>query len=373
MEDDSSPAVPRRARTSATEEDTMGKRTSWGRVRIAGAAALFVAVAAGALALTGGVAEAGKPSGGGDSGVVFFDTYAGSGAPRNVWTMNPNGAGKSVLPGGVSSLVNGSPSRGLHGGHRWFLAQRPIAGEYYGDGLTQRRELFAVRDDGAAATQLTSQTDLMPYLGTRWSPDDSVISWSAQRWVGGVAGSPQIYTAGVVFDAAGDVAALVSQPAAPTVPLAHASLHDWSPDGARIVVGLDAFTSSGALWIFDVASSAATPLATSVAASWPTWSPDGSRVAFAGNDGTLRTIAPSGAAERVLVTRRVKGATDLDISFVGPEWSPHGTHLVYVKREILGRQDVWRIGGDGSGATNLTTDLNTQSGGGSPAATLGWR
>jgi hypothetical protein len=287
--------------------------------------------------------------------------------------MNPDGSGKTALPEGASSFANGEPSRGLHAGRRWYLSLRQIAGETYPGSTIIRRELFAVRDDGAVAVQLTTQADLMPTpdaingSGARWSPDDSIVSWSAKRWAGGASGAWQIYAAGVVFDGSGNVTGLASQPASPASALADAISHDWSPDGARLVVSTG--PGPGALSIAYLGSGAAAPLATSTDASMPAWSPDGRRIAYVGNDGTVRTIAPDGSGERIVVSRK----RDLDVSFRFPKWSPHGTHLAYERRDILGRQDVWRVAADGAGAANLTSGLNTSVLGGNPASPLGWR
>ncbi len=346
------------------------------RSPLARAACAAVFGVAGALALTGGVAEAGKPSGGAggggggvDSGTLYF-THQGS-----VWTMEPDGSAKTPLPAAVASPWNGSPSRHLHGGHRWLLAQRQIAGESYPGTSIPRRELFAIRDDGAMTARLTTQDDLMVSVGARWSPDDATISWPAKRWVGGVADPSLIYTADVVFDVDGNVTGIAAQPAGPAITVSNASLHDWSPDGGRMVVNVDVTGTSGSLWIVDLASGDVDSLSTGAPATGPVWSPDGTLIAFAGSDGTIRTIEPDGSGERVIVMRpKVKGATNMNVGFISPEWSPLGTHLIYVRRELFARHDVWRVGADGSSATNLTSDLNTFTwADGSLAAPLGWR
>ena len=69
---------------------------------------------------------AAKPggSGGGGSGSTGGGTiYFWSGGGLN--TMKSDGSGKTALPLNVA----GTPSRMLHGGHRWFLTTRRIAEE----------------------------------------------------------------------------------------------------------------------------------------------------------------------------------------------------------------------------------------------------
>ncbi len=307
---------------------------------------LAVALAA-VWAVPIGVALAGKPSGGGgggggggsvDTGTVYFRTQG------LTWTMNPDGSGKAALPAGAA----GEPSHDLHGGRRWFL---------YRSG-----EIFAVRDDGAGAVQLTTSAGLTPPLSIRWAPDDSAISWVGD----GGAGQRGVYTAATVFDGVGKLTGLASQPASPAVSLSGAEAHDWAPDGVRVVMG----DASGALWIASVATGAATRLPTPKPARGPVWSPDGSRIAYA--DGSVWTIAPDGSGAKEILKKHSGPA-----NYVGsPGWSPAGTHLVCQKGgSILGddRHDVYRATSTGSGATSLTDDLDTRSQSGSPAEPVGWR
>ena len=334
-------------------------------------------VAALALAFGIGAAEAGKPGGGGggpgggsgvDTGLVYYYTAN----TQTTWSMNPDGSGKTALPAAVRSVGRGQVSRALHAGHRWFLCQQKFAGELYpgGESTDVRKELFAVRDDGAVVRQLTFQTNLESF-GARWSPGDTAISWEARRWpdggwAGGVRDPVQLYTSAVTFDGNGDVLGLASQPAAPTVSLSGVGSHDWSPDGSRLVAATIGIPR--ALWIVELGSGAATQLTTAADPMSPAWSPDGTRIAFEGLDGTLRTIGPDGAGESVLISRKGKDSDSL--RFSAPEWSPLGTHLVFTRDEGTGRADVYRIAAGGGSTTNLTGDLNTAL---TPAVNLAWR
>ena len=74
------------------------------------------------------------------------------------------------LPGGVEK----EPSKATHGGRRWFLEVRNVAGTYP-DG-SQRLELFAVRDDVNEdyTVQLTNSSELE--VGTSHDFCEDVIS-----------------------------------------------------------------------------------------------------------------------------------------------------------------------------------------------------
>ncbi len=316
-------------------------------------------VALGALAgvLASGVAVAGKPSGGGGGGggggdatgggTVYF-TYNG---PQ--YSMNSDGTGKTQLPLAVYDHV---PSRDLHGGHRWFLGTQDIAGSTYPNGAT-RREVFAVRGDGAVSIQLTNDATLAPRLPA-WMPGDTSVSWIAEEWSGSSVASAGVYTATMVYDTSGGVTGLAVVPTTATISVGlitqsngdvrgDIGRYDWSPDGASVVYQRLAVAD---LWI-------ATTPGTSrrlTAGIDPDWSPDGSKIAFA-SDG-ISTISPSGSGLK-LVIRTPGSANWLEF----PHWSPTGSHLAYRLWEsgYNARIDVYRATADGKSTTNLTKDLDT--------------
>ena len=181
-------------------------------------------------------------------------------------TMDGDGANKTLVPGDV----HGEPSHDLHGGQRWYLELRFIAGEFYPDG-GERRELFAVTE-GGDAVQLSHQADLesvrsVTFGATRWTPDDAFVSWVALQWDAetGLPVDAGVYVAEVAYDStSGDVIGLASQPADPMVPTAFVEdyyevwrplvrTHDWSPDQTAIVydtVDWELFTRRHFHWRF---------------------------------------------------------------------------------------------------------------------------
>jgi hypothetical protein len=344
----------------------------------------WVLAAAGAtIALTDAAALAGKPSGGGgggggtvDGGTVWFQVRGASTTVLS--TMNPDGSGKAAVLSGPSFGASWSPSRSSHGGHRWVLQCRTIAGQTYADGTTPRREWFAVRDDGLAERQLTAQTDLCAVDEAAWAPGDSAISWTARKWQSGAFSGVDLYVATVTYDAAGDVVGLAAQPATPAVDLASdVGGHDWSPDGSRVVVS----DGAHALWVADLVSGAVSQLTrlvkrkpTAVLGRDPAWSPDGSRIAHS-EAGEIRIAAVDGSSLTTVAT------TEGGAAICGePRWSPLGSDLVYLRiappSSLSSRMDVFRVAAAGGTPVNLTAELDTRSepnggvGGASPTA---WR
>jgi Tol biopolymer transport system component len=122
---------------------------------------------------------------------------------------------------------------------------------------------------------------------------------------------------------------------------------DWSPDGARIV-----YAESGATVVqlvtmradgSDKTRLAATTLTRSDLVAHPTWSPTG-RIAYTRSRSSqlpeVWTIRPDGSDHRLLLENAY-----------GPDWSPDGRRLVFVRRG-----DLFVAGADGRNQRQLTRD-----------------
>ena len=138
----------------------------------------------------------------------------------------------------------------------------------------------------------------------------------------------------------------------------------WSPDGTRI-----AFASNrdGNWDIYTMAADGTdVQQVTFVTADsdWeyvqsfePTWSPDGTMIGYTGYRATESYpdiyVAKVGQTDETFTEQAVTDTTDY-LSAAQPDWSPDGPSLLYTGYWDQYTTDVWRIGVDGSGATNLT-------------------
>ncbi len=200
-------------------------------------------------------------------------------------------------------------------------------------------------------------------------PDDAYISWSAKKWVYDTEWSVDaagIYTADITFDSNGGI----SLSGSPTqiwesglwwhgsrkVYYPNSRLHDWSPDGTKIV---HYTTSAVGYSIIDLSAQTETFL---TAGAYAKWSPDGSTIAFL-KDQDLRIIKPDGTGEKVLVEDKDSKAWDMHCS--SPAWSPDSNFVSYAmhgtsfKGDYSTKSDIYYIGIDGSGNTCLTRELSS--------------
>jgi hypothetical protein len=328
-----------------------------------------LALAGGLLFATFGVA--GKPGGGGGSGstgggTIYF--MSGSGASFGMSAMNSDGSGKTALP----LSLRGTPSRMLHGGHRWFLTARTIAGETRPNG-SARFEQFAVRDDGNEdfTVQLTGDPDLQ-FLTLIWAPgetaDAGFVSGFARRWVfDGVdwvidPDSVGIYIATVLFDELGDVTGLAAAPA-PLVsvgvvpgsnpgewwPAAYNWHFDWSPDLTEIVYSN---ADRSALLTLDLITGEVWTLTTGNFPFRAKWSPAGNLIVFANGSGDIETIAWDGTGRKKVIRAGVSYGNSF------PDISPTGSHIVYERIPHGGLEsDLYRATISGATKVNLTEGI----------------
>lgn len=107
-----------------------------------------------------------------------------------------------------------------------------------------------------------------------------------------------------------------------------------SPDGKRVVVKRN---PPNTLWVADLEKGTSIRI-TSDFSQMPVWSPDGSRLAYSGSGG-LSTKASSGLGEPEVIL--------LSAEFGGAMfpccWTPDGRHIIYQKRGVKTRVDLYAV------------------------------
>ena len=299
------------------------------------------------------------PKDDGGDGVASGQIYFLSGGPA--WVMNADGSEKTLS-------VAGEPSRDVHSGYRWFLQIQPTAGTFpNGDA---RQEIFAVREDGVTSVQLTTDSNVKPILThehprVEWATDsgtlDGKISFTGLRFDdnGNIIESG-IFTALIVWDSGPSAA---SESLVWSVSLFEAApgrfepdtfSHAWSPNGTMLVH--DA-RSAYDLQLVDLTYNTSSFLAEGIDVDW---SPDGSLIAFESSDfGDLHVIDLDGGTETKLVDGGSKGRR---FTLAGsPSFSPDSKFVAYERLKSGNADptiDVFVIGVDGSGNSNLTSDTS---------------
>ncbi len=347
---------------------------------IRGAAAVAAFAVAGVLTI--GDATAGKPGGGTPPpGTIYFRDQASAAEPVYTYpyfvlhSMDGNGGNRAVLM--RTHIHDTHASRRLHGGKRWLLTREDVAGEpgFLGG---PRREVFAVREDGALHVRLTGQP-AMDYWNAEWAPDEdasgATVSMLGRQWTGQtssdtvVDGTVGLYTAHLTFDTDGNAVGLDADPAfavflGTRVVGGHefpdVQSYSWAPDMTRLV----ADDRNVQIRIVDVASGGVLPLGPG---SGPDWSPDGSKIAYSrlvpasgtGSKDTvaLQTVRPDGTGVTTVLSVNHRGPGGVLQGVGGPRWSPDAAYLAYTFSKPSNY--VYRVASNGSGNTNLTPDATT--------------
>jgi Tol biopolymer transport system component len=128
---------------------------------------------------------------------------------------------------------------------------------------------------------------------------------------------------------------------------------DWSPDGERIVYGLEQHMSCEGregLWTMKPDGSDQRSLEAPLGRA-PSWSPDGTTIAF--DDwrntchacGEIWLMDADGSDQRPLVAEQ-------DRSNWAPAWSPEGSRVAF-ERSGDGASELWTVHADGSNASML--------------------
>jgi TolB protein len=220
--------------------------------------------------------------------------------------------------------------------------------------LSSEDDVFTAHADGTHLVRLTSRSG--PEFDPAWSPDGGHVVYRDSRR--GINRDDEIF----VVNATGDRARNISRdPANDWGP-------DWSPDGSTIVFNSDRDGVMGGFLVRPDGSHLR-KIHTDAYVEYPAWSPDGTRIAFMGG---------TSAAEYDIWTVGVDGTglTQLTDSF-GPDgwpaWSPDGKRIAFTSvrddcsysdapdcrttGDIGPHHDVWVVNVDGTGLTRVTSEF----------------
>jgi len=165
---------------------------------------------------------------------------------------------------------------------------------------------------------LNAELDGDLYL--EWSPDGSQFTFDAY----GSDGRSAIFLA----DFPADLASSLSYQAL-AIP-SPAFMSSISPDGASVLVYVD-----NQLQLYDLASESLTPIPNTESCWHPKFSPDGTQILFTTSDGSHQDIYALTLADNT-----IEKLTDSSATFDRAQWSPDGSHIVYVA-ELDGYTEIW--------------------------------
>jgi Tol biopolymer transport system component len=270
-----------------------------------------------------------------------------------LWLMNPDGSGQSLLadftsssPDYVASVL--SPAWSPDGtrlaveyreyGVNTLCGAKPVHGSLCSS--------IAIVDVATGTTEIVASEVGAP-AGPSWSPDGTKIAFSN-------ADTGRRGAAIFVMDADGTHVRQLTH-SVPTEGVKWSGDLDptWSPDGKRI-----AFTSSrdygvSGSWSIYTVSTDRRPIPTNLIQVdgndlQPDWSPDGGKILFLRTfvpfpDDRLYTVSADGLVQTELVRY-----DDAQL----PQWAPDGTKIVFMRRW----GGIVVMHADGSGVTQITSD-----------------
>jgi Tol biopolymer transport system component len=209
------------------------------------------------------------------------------------------------------------------------------------DGPLSGRQIYSIEPDGTDRARLTTANHAR--LDPSWSPDGASIAYVARSDRGDMLR---------IMAADGSASRVVvtgpfegyRTPRSPT----------FSPDGTQLAFcgrsPIDEDHPFARVFVVNVDGTGLAAIS-----NWRhpncflSWSPDGSKIAAGtyGRDGTAIVTIDAGGGDRQIVVGD-------ELNFT-PEWSPDGSHLVFLRFGAIGRSsDVFTVRADGRGLTDVT-------------------
>jgi hypothetical protein len=236
----------------------------------------------------------------------------------DIWTVNPDGTGPANLTN--TPAAEYCPLWAPGGGKIAFVGS----------------ELYVMNPDGTGQLQVNPPESLYAGCPEDWSPDATKIAYFVDDHcdVGGL----WIVNA----DGSGETHHVCGGPTCPFDEVgtdAGPQEPDFSPDGKKIAVRSCDPLIDWDLWLLGLDDSSYTRLTNTGDVGAPDYSPSGAQIAISGVDvinvdGSNRHPLHAGGSE--------------------PSWSPDGEKVGFRLS-----QDVWTVGSDGTGATNVTNAAGT--------------
>ncbi|HEX6432644.1 MAG TPA: hypothetical protein VFZ87_00305, partial [Gemmatimonadales bacterium] len=246
--------------------------------------------------------------------IAFSSNGAGLQA---IFVVNPDGSGLNRLT--PSGVFDREPVWSPDGARILFAS---------GD------DLYLMNRDGSARVRVV---DAQGVNAHRWSPDGSMIAYTAVRASGDD-----------VFE---DLWVVRSDGSSATRIALNATHPSWASDGRRIAYASDGFGDQQ-VHIINSDGTGDVPLTSALVATQTTWSPDGSVIAFVNVlDRNIMLINPDGGG----LVNLTQDQADDD----SPVWSPDGTTLAFntgTPDQPL-ESEVAVMNRDGSGRTILTSHV----------------
>ena len=129
----------------------------------------------------------------------------------------------------------------------------------------------------------------------------------------------------------------------------------WSPDGRKIVLGVNGASIAAAdrgVYVINSDGTGLTRVLSTPDNALPRWAPNGTFIAVTSASGRVSIVRPDGSGAKVL-------ASDGSALASAPAWSPDGQYLAYVR---AGGDAFLTIGLDGITVTQVNLPLGASGG-----------